>query len=142
MEERNADILLVEDDPDDRMLIQRAIARTRPQLQVQPLNDGVELLRYLEACTAVRPPRLILLDLNMPRCDGREILERLFTSPRLRLVPVVVLTTSIAPEDRKRAIGLGASGFISKPDTFAELTRAIGEALEACLGSAAAQEGK
>ena len=146
-------ILMAEDDSDDRLLTREAWAESRlindlyfvedgvelvllvlenqPILVINDLyfvEDGVELLDYLHRrgkyADAPRPD-LILLDLNMPRMDGREALAEIKTDPNLRCIPVVVLTTSAAEEDIVRSYDLGVSGFITKPVTFDELVEAM-----------------
>src|SRR4051812_48449788 len=117
-------ILLVDDDADDRMLARDALAESRLANDLREVVDGEELLDYLKrqgkyADPAVSPrPGLILLDLNMPRKDGREALKEIKADPALRHIPVVVLTTSKAEEDIYRTYDLGVSSFITKPVTF------------------------
>ena len=128
---RSITILLAEDDPDDRMLIADAMVEGRLVNDVRFVEDGEELMDYLhrrgrysgaatEESTAPRPG-LILLDLNMPRKDGREALREIKADPSLRQIPVVVLTTSKAEEDVLRSYDLGANSFITKPVTFKSL---------------------
>ena len=120
-------ILMAEDDPDDRMLSREALDEAHLMNDLRFVEDGEELMNYLyqrgkygEAGAAPRPG-LILLDLNMPRKDGREALEEIKTDPDLRLIPVVVLTTSEAEEDILRSYDLGVSGYITKPVRLADL---------------------
>jgi CheY-like chemotaxis protein len=116
-------ILMAEDDPDDRMLAEEALEESRLVNDLYCVQDGVELLDYLyqrgdyKHQPAPRPG-IILLDLNMPRMDGREALEKLKADPKLRSIPVVVLTTSKAEEDIIRTYQLGVSGFVTKPVAF------------------------
>lgn len=124
-------ILMAEDDPDDRLLSQEALDDAHLRNDMRFVQDGEELMDYLfqrgvyrEPETAPRPG-LILLDLNMPRKDGREALEEIKTSPELRSIPVVVLTTSKAEEDVLRTYELGVSGYITKPVTLAELSKVM-----------------
>ena len=121
-------ILMAEDDPDDRLLTREAWAENRLINDLYFVEDGVELLDYLHRrgkyADAPRPD-LILLDLNMPRKDGREALAEIKTDPNLRCIPVVVLTTSKAEGDILRSYDLGVSGFITKPVTFDELVEAM-----------------
>ena len=132
---RSITILLADDDPDDRMLARDALAESRLANDLHEVNDGEELLDYLYhrgayAGSGLAPrPGLILLDLNMPRLDGREALKVIKTDPGLRSIPVVVLTTSRAEEDIYRTYDLGVNSFISKPVTFeglVEVMKAIG----------------
>jgi len=116
-------ILMAEDDPDDRMLAEEALEESRLVNELHCVCDGVELLDYLkrrgEYATRSAPrPGLILLDLNMPRVDGREALAEIKADPDLRGIPIVVLTTSKAEEDILRSYQLGVSGFITKPVSF------------------------
>jgi CheY-like chemotaxis protein len=123
--------LIAEDDPDDRLLIKEAFQESLVSNSVYFVEDGVELLNYLrwqdkyndpaEAPT----PDLILLDLNMPRKDGREALAEIKSDPNLRYIPVVVLTTSKAEEDIMRSYDIGAASYITKPVTFDGLVEAI-----------------
>ncbi|MGH8653547.1 MAG: response regulator [Gammaproteobacteria bacterium] len=129
-------ILMADDDADDRLLTQDAMRDARVLNQLRFVEDGEELMdylyrrsRYAEPSSAPRP-RLILLDLNMPKKDGREALQEIKADPDLRRIPVVVLTTSKAEEDIYRSYDLGASSFIIKPVTFealVELMKAMGQ---------------
>jgi CheY-like chemotaxis protein len=117
-------ILMADDDPDDRQMTKEAFAESRLANDLRFVEDGVELLDYLHrrgkyADPASSPrPGLILLDLNMPRKDGREALREIKADPDLRRIPVVVLTTSKAEEDIYRTYDLGVSSYITKPVTF------------------------
>jgi CheY-like chemotaxis protein len=121
-------ILYADDDPEDRMLVEDALEESRLANKLDFVNDGEELMDYLYrrgkyAALSQSPyPGLILLDLNMPKKDGREALEEIKKDPHLRRIPVVVLTTSKAEEDIYRSYDLGVSGFIVKPVTFESLT--------------------
>jgi CheY-like chemotaxis protein len=120
-------LLLAEDDPDDRMLIRDALREARLANDLHEVEDGEELLDYLRRRGRFGPgaeaprPGLVLLDLNMPRKDGREALEEIKKDPELRRIPVVVLTTSKAEEDVCRSYDLGANSYITKPVTFQSL---------------------
>lgn len=117
-------ILMADDDEDDRILARDALAESRLLNDVHFVTDGVELLDYLRRRGAYADPDtsprpgVILLDLNMPRMDGREALEEIKGDPELRRIPVVVMTTSSAEEDIFRSYDLGAASFITKPITF------------------------
>ncbi|MEL7302725.1 MAG: response regulator [Pseudomonadota bacterium] len=117
-------LLIADDDADDRMLIEDAFEESRLGNPREYVEDGQELLDFLraEGKWAGRDPDelpgLILLDLNMPRMDGRTALSHLKADPRLKRIPVVVLTTSKAEEDIIRTYDLGVSSFIAKPVTF------------------------
>ena len=120
-------ILMADDDADDRRLTQEALEEGRLINEVQFVNDGVELLDYLRKEGKFAPPAvvhrpgLILLDLNMPRKDGRTVLKEIKNDPTLRQIPVVVLTTSKADEDIYRSYDLGVNSYIVKPVTFEAL---------------------
>ena len=124
-------ILLADDDPDDRMLAQDALAESRLANNMRTVEDGEELLQYLRhqgkyADPASSPrPGVILLDLNMPRKDGREAIKEIKADPDLSLIPIVVLTTSRAEQDIVRSYELGVSSFIVKPVTFAGLVEVM-----------------
>lgn len=116
-------ILLADDDEDDRMMATEALEEAGVENPLVCVEDGVELLDYLFGTGphAEQPPPLpglILLDLNMPRMDGREALARIKADTNLRLIPIVVLTTSQAEEDVFRTYDLGVNSFITKPITF------------------------
>jgi len=117
-------ILLADDDEEDRMLTADALAESRVVNEFRFVQDGDELLDYLYhrgqyADPASSPaPGLILLDLNMPRKDGREALREIKADPDLRRIPIIVLTTSKAEEDIYRTYDLGANSFITKPVSF------------------------
>jgi CheY-like chemotaxis protein len=120
-------VLMAEDDSDDRLLVKDAIAESGWKGDLRFVEDGEELLDYLkhrgkysEPDTAPRPG-VILLDLNMPKKDGREALREMKADPELRRIPVVVLTTSKADTDIGRMYDLGASSFIAKPIEFEAL---------------------
>lgn len=124
-------ILLAEDDPDDRLLTTRALERSRLANEVHWVADGEELMDYLyrrgpyaEPGQAPRPG-LILLDLNMPRKDGREALQEIKSDASLRRIPVVVLTTSEAERDVMQSYDLGVNAFVTKPVTFDQLADAV-----------------
>ncbi len=124
-------ILIAEDDPDDRMLTIRALQQNRLANDIQWVEDGEELMDYLHRRGAYADdgsaprPGLILLDLNMPRMDGREALQAIKADPDLRRIPVVVLTTSRAEQDIVQSYDLGVNAFVTKPVTFEELANAI-----------------
>lgn len=124
-------ILCAEDDDDDRLLIREAWEEGRLANDLRFVNDGEELMEYLQhrgawsdPASAPRPG-LILLDLNMPRKDGREALQEIRNDPDLRRIPVVVLTTSKAEEDILRSYDLGVNSFITKPVTFDSMVETL-----------------
>jgi CheY-like chemotaxis protein len=124
-------ILMADDDPDDRLLAAEALRASRVANDLRFVEDGEQLLDYLHrrgrwADPAESPrPGVVLLDLNMPRMDGREALAAIKGDAALRRIPVVVLTTSRAEEDVLRSYDLGANSFITKPVTFAGLVDAM-----------------
>ena len=128
-------ILMADDDADDRMLTRDALAESRVLNELRFVEDGEELMDYLKrrgkfADADVPRPGLILLDLNMPKKDGREALKEIKSDPDLRRIPIVVMTTSKAEEDIFRSYDFGASSFITKPVTFdrlVELMKALGD---------------
>lgn len=124
-------ILIADDDDDDCMLVQEALAESRLPNTVRIVRDGEELMDYLyhrgqytDEKLAPRPD-LILLDLNMPKKDGREALGEIKADSRLRSIPIIVLTTSKAEEDIYRSYDLGANSFIIKPMTFSSLVEVM-----------------
>lgn len=123
-------ILLADDDEDDLQMTIEALCESRLGTELRTVRDGEELMDYLlrrgEYAEASAPlPGLILLDLNMPRKDGREALAEIKANPELRKIPVIVLTTSKAEEDIFRSYDLGVNSFITKPVTFAGLAEAM-----------------
>jgi len=115
------DVLLVEDDPGDTLMIREAFADNKLRNRLSSVTDGVEALAFLrrEGAYAEAPrPDLILLDLNLPRKDGREVLEEVKADPELRTIPVVILTTSEAEEDVLRSYALHANAYVTKPVDF------------------------
>ena len=128
-------ILMAEDDADDRMLVQEAFEESRLNNDLRFVEDGEQIMAYLRhqgEFTRDNAPRpaVILLDLNMPKKDGREVLAELKRDRDLQHIPVIVLTTSEAEEDIVRSYCSGASGFIVKPVTFQRLVdvlKTVGE---------------
>jgi CheY-like chemotaxis protein len=124
-------IVLADDDPDDRQLTEDAFSENRLANQLHCVEDGEELMDYLhrrgkyESLSRERLPGLILLDLNMPRKDGREALKEIKADPGLRRIPIVVLTTSKAEEDIIRSYDLGVNSYVTKPVTFKSLVELI-----------------
>ena len=124
-------ILLADDDEDDRLMTRDALRDARLHNDLRFVVDGVDLMQYLrregrysDPSSSPRPG-LILLDLNMPRMDGREALREIKSDPELRSIPVVVLTTSKAEEDILRTYDLGVNSFITKPVTFLGLVEVM-----------------
>ena len=125
-------MLMAEDDPEDQMLVRMAFEQSHLANVLTVVNDGVELVDYLKKrkpYTKAERPDLLLLDLNMPKVDGREALRAIKMDPDLRSIPVIVLTTSSADEDVVRSYDLGVNSYIEKPVTFEKLVdvvRALG----------------
>lgn len=127
--------LMADDDPDDRMLTKEAMSESRVLNDLRFVEDGEELMEYLNrqgkfADPESSPrPSVILLDLNMPKKDGREALKEIKADPNLRRIPIVIMTTSQSEEDILRSYDLGASSYITKPVTFdglIDLMKALG----------------
>ena len=127
------DVLLVEDDPGDVLLTKEAFEHNKVRNRLSVVADGVSALEFLrkEGQYADAPtPDLVLLDLNLPRMDGREVLEALKSDAAMRSIPVVVLTTSEAEEDVVRSYSLHANAYVTKPvdfDRFIDVVRQIDE---------------
>jgi CheY-like chemotaxis protein len=128
------EVLLVEDDPGDVQLTKEAFEEHKVRNRLHVVSDGVDALAYLRRDPSVYPdavrPDLILLDLNLPRVDGREVLQEIKADPDLRRIPVVVLTTSQADEDIVRSYNLHANAYVTKPvdfDRFIAVVRQIDE---------------
>ncbi len=124
-------ILMADDDEDDRLLTRDAFHEYRVGNDLMFVEDGEELMDYLQRKGKFTDPKtsprpgLILLDLNMPRKDGREALEEIKLDPNLRSIPIVILTTSKAEEDIVRSYDLGVNSFITKPVTFERLVEVV-----------------
>jgi CheY-like chemotaxis protein len=130
---RPIDILLVEDDPGDVLITSEALDHSKVTNTLATVEDGEQALAYLRKegkyADATRPD-LILLDLNLPRRDGREVLAEIKADPELRRIPVVVLTTSSAEEDILRSYDLHANAYVSKPvdfERFVDVVRQVDE---------------
>lgn len=124
-------ILMADDDEDDRLLTEEAFIESHLANDLHFVKDGEELMQYLfrqgdyaDPKTSPRPG-IILLDLNMPRKDGREALAEIKSDPELCRIPVIILTTSKAEEDVIRSYDLGANSFIAKPVTFHRLVEVL-----------------
>lgn len=124
-------VLMAEDDPDDRVLTKEAWEENRLANALHFVEDGEELMEYLyrrgryAGLIDAPLPGLILLDLNMPKKDGRDALKEIKADPKLQRIPIVVLTTSKAEEDILRTYNLGVSSFITKPVTFEALVSVV-----------------
>jgi CheY-like chemotaxis protein len=125
------EVLLVEDDPGDVLMTQEAFEEHKVRNNLAVVNDGTEAIAYLrregQYADAARPD-LVLLDLNLPKKDGREVLAEIKSDPHLRRIPVVVLTTSGAEQDIVESYNLHANCYVRKPvdlDAFVEVVRSI-----------------
>ncbi len=124
-------ILMADDDADDRNMTREAFDESRLANDLRFVENGVQLMDYLlrrnqfQSPASSPRPGLILLDLNMPKMDGREALQRIKADPRLKNIRIVVMTTSKAEEDILRTYNLGASSYITKPVTFAALVDVV-----------------
>lgn len=124
-------ILLVEDNPADVKITERALRESRIPVELLVVRDGQEAVDYLlrqgthAADAQWRSPDLILLDLNLPRLTGREVLERIRAHPLLKTVPVLVLTTSRRQEDVQTMYAAGANTYIEKPQDFARFVQVL-----------------
>jgi CheY-like chemotaxis protein len=134
-DDKNPLILIADDDEDDRLFTKEAFDENFKEKEIRFVNDGVDLLDYLRRKNKYADPEssprpsIILLDLNMPKMDGREALREIKSDPKLRTIPVVILTTSKAEQDVLRTYDMGVNCFITKPvsfTAFVEVTRTIG----------------
>ena len=128
MIKQNACILLVEDDVADVELTKETLKDSKIEIDLEVVNDGVEAMAYLRkqgAYEGARTPDLILLDLNMPRMDGREVLDEMKKDDALKKIPVVILTTSSSEEDIVKSYCTGANCFITKPVGLKEFAKVV-----------------
>lgn len=135
MTQRQIEILLVEDNPDDVELTLHALRKENLANSIHVARDGEEALEFL-FCNGAhaersgeRPPKLILLDLKLPKVDGMEVLKRIKDDPRTKTIPVVILTSSKEERDLIQGYGLGANSYIQKPvdfDQFREMVKTVG----------------
>ena len=121
-DKKNISILMADDDEDDRLMTKEALEEAKVANDLHFVEDGEELMDYLycrgKFSEGTPRPGLILLDLNMPKKDGREALKEIKEDPDLRQIPIVVMTTSKAEEDIFKTYDLGVNSFISKPVSF------------------------
>lgn len=131
MKYKSVTILMADDDPDDRLLTEDALKEARLANEIRFVENGEELLQYLRhqgkfADKTLHPrPGIILLDLNMPKMDGREALQLIKSDPDLRRIPVIIMTTSKADQDILKSYDLGANSYVTKPVTFDELVEVV-----------------
>ena len=122
---RVVDVLLVEDDPGDVLMTREAFEASRMPSTLHVVGDGEQAMHFLRRTndfTGAPRPSLILLDLNMPRIDGREALARIKSDPQLKNIPILIFTTSREERDIVLSKQAGASSFLSKPEGFQDLT--------------------
>lgn len=128
---RSIVILMVEDDEDDMLLMKRALQESDVEYDLRIVNDGLAVMDYLHrrgdfADPATTPrPNLILLDLSMPRKDGRETLAEIKSHPTLHLIPVIIMTSSNNPDDIADCYRLGVNAYIVKPINFEEMVEVM-----------------
>ncbi len=122
-------ILLVEDNPADVRLLQEAFKESPRESQLSVVPDGAEALAFLRRegrYTAAPQPDLVVLDLNLPKKDGRQVLAEMKADPHLRSIPVMILSSSSLPQDRQAAVALGAVGYVVKPQEFSQFLQVVG----------------
>ena len=128
MAARTIRILIVDDDPADAEIIQELLEECATALEIHVVHDGIDALEYLRSCIHVPVPGLpdlILLDLNMPRKDGREVLQEIRATEQLQHLPVIVLTTSQEEDEIELVYRLGANCYVSKPAAMADFERLV-----------------
>ncbi len=131
MKRRPCTILLVDDDPSDQFLVQEGMRMANLSYDLRVAGDGDEALDYLyrrgRFAQPQRSPRpdLILLDLNMPRCDGRQVARAVKSDPNLRYIPIVVFTTSSLDQDVQNLYEIGVNTFVQKPMNFDQFTEVL-----------------
>ncbi len=128
--EKEIVVLMADDDADDKLMAQEAFAENKLANDLQFVSDGKELLDYLTFRNGYSPenapkPDIILLDINMPKMSGIQVLEKIKQDPELKKIPVIMLTTSDADEDIVATYDLGVNSFITKPVTFEKLVEVI-----------------
>lgn len=119
-------ILLVEDDPDDVDLMREALGANKVSYEIETINQGDKVIPYLKVCKKF--PDVIILDLNIPKLHGREVLKQVKSSDELANIPVAILTTSSSPAEREICLNVGADIFMTKPssmDGFKEMIASI-----------------
>jgi two-component system, response regulator len=118
-------ILLVEDNPSDEELTLRALKKAHVLNQVVVARDGAEAIEYLRTRTTLDTPQLVLLDLKLPKVDGLDVLRVLRANEHTKLLPVVVLTSSVEDQDLVQSYSLGANSYVQKPVDFVQFTDAV-----------------
>lgn len=120
-------ILIAEDDADDRFLLETAFNENGFSEQLYFVPDGVELMRFLNKQTVAAQPSFIILDLNMPKKDGREVLGEIKSNPELKDIPVIIFSTTNNEQEMKRCYQLGANSYITKPNSYHHLLEIIAQ---------------
>lgn len=137
-------ILVVEDNSGDVFLVRRALLKQGIECELITIEDGEAAMRYLDTVEASQDvhdrPHLVLLDLNLPRCLGNQILERIRNSPCWRHAPVIILTSSDSPRERAEILRLGAAYYFSKPTDLAGFM-ALGQVVEDVVAGHSNQDG-
>jgi two-component system, chemotaxis family, response regulator Rcp1 len=132
MKRHPVQILIVEDSPSDAFIVREALKQARQRNDVHSVSDGVEAMNFLHRrgqYAGVPRPDIILLDLNLPRKDGRELLAEIKTDEKFQRIPVIVLTSSAAEQDISRAYSLHANCYLTKPADFSQFKEMV-EAIE------------
>jgi chemotaxis family two-component system response regulator Rcp1 len=134
-------VVLAEDDPADELLVRESLARRFPDMDFVAYQDGEQMMRWIDLVEAeyIPCPDVILLDLNLPRFTGEQVLERLRDNPRCSLVPVVIVTTSDTSYDRAAADRLGATRYFHKPSQYDEFLK-LGDVVHEVISLANAAE--
>jgi len=130
MHDNEVEVLLVEDNPDDAALALRALRKNRLVNKILVVSDGVEALEHIfgsDSSCLIRAPRVVFLDLHLPKIDGLEVLRRLKGDARTRTIPVVVLTCSLEDRDVAECYALGVNSYIVKPVEFDKFMHAVSE---------------
>ena len=132
MDKKNFRVLLIEDDSGDSDLVNEVIGESGYPISLEVIDDGVKAVTYLTRYAGNKnvKPDLILLDLNLPRKDGREVLKEIKSHRELKTIPVVVLTTSDAQSDIANAYELGCNSYITKPVGFKDFSRAVNSIID------------
>jgi len=127
MNEEKVDVVIVEDDPNDAELIMRVFRKHNMVNKIVLLKDGAEALDFFFGSRANDHPKVVLLDLKLPKVNGIEVLQRLKADERMRNIPVVVLTSSAENQDIKDAYQYGVNSYVTKPIRFEEFANAVAE---------------
>lgn len=123
-------IFLVDDDPDDRMIFKMIFSEYNIQRELIEMEDGIELMEYLDTCYRDQIPALIFLDRQMPKMDGMQVLQLLKSNFVYRHIPVVIFSNSRAALDKSEAYRLGANFFVTKPPHINDLRKMVEDLLK------------